>query len=588
MTVTQTRAPGSGPPGPRPDLPQRRSPARRFISTNASHYLIWIAALLLVVGPIVPIAIASLWSTPLYIGGGHLTLDNYGALLSDGDWWESVWNSVLFATLTTVGAVILGVLAAVLLTRADLPGRRILTVVLMLPVLLPGIVLILGWTLMWAPSGFASSWLKLHTGLSMPVNLYSIPGMSLVGISVAAPVVFLFCRGTLLSIDPSLEDAARIAGAGPVRALLSVSVPLLRPAVLNSTLLVFALSLEVLGLPLVLGFSRNISLISTYLYDNWVNVVPSDQGLVSAGAIFLLAAVSGLLLLRNRLAGDLARFTTTAGKPVSTRVIQIGPGRWPLAAGIALLLTVFVVVPLAGVVLSAFTTVLTPFISPWTVLTTANFSGIFGNPIYRQSLTNSLLIAGVGGALTTLAIAVLSVVAHRSQFRFRGSLQQSMLWPRMIPGLITGMAFFWTFAILDSSGTLRTSLWGLGLAFAVRSLALGYSAFYPALAGIGSALDNAARSSGATWWQAMRTVVLRLVAPAMGASFVLLFVALLNDAEPAVFLVTDQTPVLGLTMLQLAATSTGGTVAALGVVQMLITLVVLGAGRALLGVRPRA
>ena len=71
----------------------------------------------------------------------------------------------------------------------------------------------------------------------------------------------------------------------------------------------------------------------------------------------------------------------------------------------------------------------------------------------------------------------------------------------------------------------------------------------------------------------------------MGACFVLLFVSMLNDADPAVFLVTDETPVMGLTMLQLAATSTGGAVAAFGVIQMLITLVVLGAGRLLLGVR---
>jgi iron(III) transport system permease protein len=572
-----------------PELRQEQSKARRrLISTNGGHYLIWGAALVVIVGPVVPIAIASLWSTPLYAQGGQLTLQNYGSLLTDGDWWTAVLNSVLFAALNTIGSVLLGVVTAVLLTRTNLPGRRVLATVLVIPLMLPGIVLILGWTQMWTPSGFASSWLELHTFLAMPVNLYSIPGMALVAMSVCSPVVFLFCRGTLLAVDPALEDAARSSGARPLRALLSVSVPPLRPAVLNSTLLVFALSMEVLGLPLVLGFSSKISLISTYLYDNWVNVVPSNQGLVSAGAIFLLAAVSGLLLLRNKLVGDTARFTTTAGKPASSRIIQLGPLRWVLAAGLGLILTVFVIVPLGGVLLAAFTTILSPFISPWSVLTTGNFSDILNNPVYLRSLTNSLLIAGIGGVFTTIVIALLSVVAHRSEFRFRGSLQQAMLWPRMMPGLITGMAFFWTFAILDRSGTLRASLWGLGIAFGVRSLALGYSVFYPALAGIGRDLDNAARTSGATWWQAMRTVVLRLVAPAMGASFVLLFVAMLNDAEPAVFLVTDKTPVLGLTMLQLAATSTGGTVAALGVIQMVITLVVLGAGRALLGVRPRA
>lgn len=577
MTATLLR-----PYSPPPPVKRRRRP----LSTNASHYVLWALALLVIVGPIVPVAAASLWSTPLYESGGHFTWDNFDALFTDGGWWTAVGNSVLFAALNTAGSIVVGVACAVLLTRTDLPGRRTLTTLLLVPIALPGLVLIIGWAAMWTPAGFASSWLETNTFLSMPVDLYSIPGMAMVGMSVASPTVFLLCRGTLLSIDPALEDAARTLGAGPLRSLLSVSLPLMRPAITNAALLVFALSMEVLGLPLILGFSSEISLISTYLYDHWTN--DSQQGLVSAGAVFLLVAVSGLLVLRNRLVGDTARFTTTTGKPTGVRVLRLGPVRWLLSGVLALFLAVFVVVPLAGVVLAAFTSILSPFISPWSVLTLDNFSAVLDNSLYTNSIVNSLLIAGIGGALTTLVIAVLSVVAHRSRFRFRGSLQQGMLWPRMMPALVTGMAFFWSFALLDRSGAIRASLWGIGIAFAVRSLALGYSAFYPALAGIGADLDHAARTSGASWWTAMRTVVLRLVAPAMGASFVLLFVAMLGDAEPAVFLVTDETPVLGLTMLQLAATSIGGSVAALGVIQMVITLVVLGAGRALVGVRPRA
>ncbi|MGW5334614.1 ABC transporter permease [Streptomyces bauhiniae] len=571
------------PPAPTPPPPVH---ARRLLSTNASHYLLWALALLVVIGPIVPVVAASLWSTPLYESGGHFTRDNFHALFTDGNWWAAVGNSVLFAASNTAGSIAVGVAGAVFLTRTDIPGRRTLTTLLLVPIALPGLVLIIGWAAMWTPAGFASSWLRTNTFLGMPVDLYSIPGMAMVGMTVASPTVFLLCRGTLLSIDPALEDAARTLGAGPLRSLLSVSLPLLRPAITNAALLVFALSMEVLGLPLILGFSSKINLISTYLYDHWTN--DAQQGLVSAGAVFLLMSVSGLLVLRNRLVGDTARFTTTTGKPTGVRILELGPVRWLVAGVLALFLAVFVIVPLAGVVLAAFTSILSPFISPWRVLTLDNFSAVFDNSLYTTSIVNSLLIAGVGGALTTVVIAVLSVIAHRSKFRFRGSLQQGMLWPRMMPALITGMAFFWSFALLDKSGAIRASLWGTGIAFAVRSLALGYSAFYPALAGIGADLDHAARTSGASWWTAMRTVVFRLVAPAMGASFVLLFVAMLNDAEPAVFLVTDKTPVLGLTMLQLAATSIGGNVAALGVIQMVITLVVLGAGRALLGVRPRA
>ncbi|MFG2088411.1 MULTISPECIES: ABC transporter permease [unclassified Spirillospora] len=565
-----------------------RTRRRQRLGETASHYVLWALLLIVTVGSLVPVAVASLWSTPLYESGGHFTLQNYRDLLSDSSWWTAVGNSLLFASLTTAGSLVIGVFFALLFTRTNLPGRRTLAGMFVLPVLLPGIVLVLGWTLMWAPSGFAASWLEENTFLGMPLDLHSVPGMALVGVSVAAPVVFLLSRGTLLSIDPSLEDAARSSGASPVFALVSVSVPLLRPAVINSAILIFALLMEVLGLPLVLGFSKNIDTVSTYLYNNWTNEAPPRTGLVSSGAMMLLLMVTVLLILRNRVVGNVSRYHTVGGKPAGDRVVQLGPVRWALSAVVALVLVVFVLVPLAGVVLAAFTTVLTPFISPWSVLTLDNFSSILDNPLYTKSIVNSLLIAGVGGALTTAAIAMLSVVAHRSRFRFRGSLQQSMLWPRMIPGLITGMAFFWSFVMLDPSGAVRGSLWGMGLAFAVRNLALGYSAFYPALASIGESLDNAARTSGATWWQAMRTVVLRLVTPAMAASFILLFVAMMNDAEPAVFLVTENTPVLGLTMLQLAATSIGGSVAALGVIQMIITLAVLGIGRGLFGVRPRA
>ncbi|MFE6488602.1 ABC transporter permease, partial [Streptomyces sp. NPDC057757] len=244
------------------------SPRRRPLSTNASHYLVWVLALLVIVGPVVPVVAASLWSTPLYESGGHLTLDNFHALLTDDGWWTAVVNSILFAALNTVGSVLVGVSCAVFLTRTNIPGRRTLTTLLLVPIALPGLVLIIGWAAMWTPAGFASSWLRTNTFLGMPVDLYSIPGMAMVAMSVAAPTIFLLCRGTLLSIDPALEDAARTLGAGPLRSLVSVSLPLLRPAITNAALLVFALSMEVLGLPLILGFSNKINLISTYLYDH--------------------------------------------------------------------------------------------------------------------------------------------------------------------------------------------------------------------------------------------------------------------------------------------------------------------------------
>ena len=269
-------------------------------------------------------------------------------------------------------------------------------------------------------------------------------------------------------------------------------------------------------------------------------------------------------------------------------MLQLGRARWVLSGLMGLYLLVTLVAPLAGILLSAFTTILSPYVSPWSVLTTEHFHTVLDTPSYTEAIRNSLVIATVGAAVATLAIVALSAVAHRSTFRFRRTLPHIMLYPRAMPGLVVGMAFFWTYVILDPSGRLRTTLWAMGLAFIVRNVALGYSVFFPALASLGEDLDRAARSSGADWWTSMRTVVFRLLRPAMAVSFVLLFVSLLGEADPAVFLVTPTTQVMGLTMLELSIGGVAGPVAALGVIQIVITVAVLGVGRLIFGVRPHA
>lgn len=550
-----------------------------------TQYALWALGLVVVVGPLVPVLWASLWSTPLYQAGGVLTLQNFRDLLADPAWWEAVRNSVWFAALTTVGSIVLGTTLAILFVRTNLPGRSFLRGLILLPVMIPGLALILGWASMYAPSGYVTRLVETKTPFPVWWDLYSVPGMAMLATGVAAPVVYLFVSASLGSQDTALEMAAQAAGAGPLRALRTVTLPLLRPAIMNSSVIVFALSLEVLGLPLILGSSSNIDMVSTYLYDHWVNTVPSQQGLVSAGAMLLLATVTVLLVVRNRVTGDVARFVTT-GKGTAAKLIDLRWLRWPISVGVFGYVAAALVLPVAGLVLTAFTRFLTPYVAPWEVLTTDHMKAVFDNPVFTRSVRNSILIAGIGGALATLAIAALSVVAHRSSFRFRGSLQYTLVYPRAMPGLVTGMAFFWALVVLDPTNTVRASLWGVGLAFAVRSMALGYSAFYPALHALGEDLDRAARTSGADWWLAMRTIVMRLLRPAMAVSFILMFVAMLNDYDPAVFMVTPGTEVMGLTMLKLWAAGSAGPVAALALIQVTITVVVLSIGKLLWGLKP--
>lgn len=562
--------------------PRARSRLRRGRSTLV-QYAVWASTCVVVLGPLAPVVWASFWSTPLYDDGGHVTVANYRSLLTDSAWWTAVVNTVVFSVLTTAGALLIGTSLAVLLNRVSVPGARVCRLLILGPLVLPGLPLMLGWIAMYSESGYVTSWLETNTPMPIFWDLYSIPGMAIVAIGALTPLIYMVVSGAMSTLDSTLENAARVNGASPLRALVSVTVPLLRPGILNAGVIAFALSLEVVGIPLLLGTSSNIDFISTYLLDNWSNQFPPRQGLVSAGAVVLLLVMTLLLIARNRMAGDLARFTTTTGKPTAAAPVRIGRVRWVFSFAIAAYFAVTLVIPAIGLLLRAFTSVLTPYIDPWDVATTDNFTTVMENPVFRRSIVNSLLIATIGGALTTLAITTIALVAHRSQFRHRRSLQYVTLYPRAIPGIVTGMAFFWSFVVIDPNGIVRSTLWGIGIAFAVRSLALGYSAFYPALAALGEDLDRAARVSGADWFTAVRTILVRLLRPAIAVSYVLLFVAMFADYDPALFMVSPGNEVIGLTMLNLWITGVAGPVAALGVIQLLITAVVLGGARLAFG-----
>ena len=110
-----------------------------------------------------------------------------------------------------------------------------------------------------------------------------------------------------------------------------------------------------------------------------------------------------------------------------------------------------------------------------------------------------------------------------------------MIYPRAVPGLILGIGFFWTYLMFTPGALVRNNLWGEAIALCVRNLTLAYVVIYPSLARINAEFDHAARSSGAGWWTIAR-ILLPILRPALLAAFVLMFITLLSDYDPVVFL----------------------------------------------------
>jgi iron(III) transport system permease protein len=550
---------------------------RNWPTAGALQLLTWAVVVTLVLGPFLPLLYASFRDRPLYEAGGMLTADPYRQLFSDSEFWHAAWNTLQYAAMSTILAVAAGAAVAILVARTDMPGRSLFGRLTLLPLLLPSLGVVLGWIVVWGPGGYLTTLFsqRLHIG-SLAID--TIPGMSLIEAARLLPVAFMTCEASLSRADSSLEDAARSAGASPLRVLRKVTIPMLRPALLNSGTLIFTLAIASLGIPLLLGTPRNIKFLSSYLYLTWTNAANPDPGSVSAGAMLLLLVATGLLLLRNRLLGAEARYVSVAGRAGRTALLSLRRWRWPLAGAVSLYLLFSTLIPVLGLAVMSFVVVLTPLVAPWKLLTWDHWQ-MLGQGEFLRSIEHSALLALVGAIITTAVVALATLVAHRSRFPLRKTLPVVILYPRAIPGLIIGIGFFWTFLVTGALGDFfRQSIWGIMVAFCIRNIPFAYVVMYPTLARIGEELDRAGRSVGASWWRTCRSIVLPLLRPALFASFILMFVEILNDYDPALFLVKPGTEVIGTTMLSSFIQGMIGPVAALAMVQVAVTVVVLAIG----------
>jgi iron(III) transport system permease protein len=538
--------------------------------------LVWALVLVLVVGPFIPIVYSSLQSKPFYLPGGVFTFDAYRILFADPKYWAAVRNSLAFASLMTAIAVPVGTAFAILCHRTDLPLAKWFSTLLLAPIVIPPLGLILGWIVLYGDGGYITQ--AVHKLLHVPAwQLSSIPGMALLGAVVATPIAYITCRAALEGKDTALEDAARSLGAGPMTVLTHITVPMLRPAILNCAVLIFALGLEVLGIPLLLGGPSNIDMYGSYLYKAWTNGFTPDPPYVSAGALVLLLVVTALLLLRATLLGSERRFGAIAPRGGgASKPLALGAWRVPLGIATGAFIFLTSLVPLLGIVLMSFVAVLTILVPPWQLLTTENWQHVISDFTFQRSIVNSLVIASIGAALTVTLVAVATLIAHRSNFPLKATLGPALVYPRSVPGIVLGIGFFWAFLLVDlPGGLIRNSIAGELIALAVRSSTLAYIVIYPSVVRINVELERAARVAGAGWWTVVRRIWLPMLRPALIAAFVLMFVAMVSDYDPVVFLQKPGTEVMGVTMLQFWQKGVVGSVAALAVVQLGIVVVVL-------------
>jgi len=550
----------------RPSLPA-------WLSWRALTILVTAAAVL---GPLGLIVYQSLLSAPFFEENKSIGLAAYAFIFADSDFWHAALNSILIASGMTLIAVPLGGLLAFIMERTDLPAKRWLEPVILVPSFVSPMVLSFGYVVAAGPVGFYTVWAQDLFGVA-PWGIYSLAAMTVIAGLTHVPNVYIYATSALKNLGSDVEEAARSAGASPLRVALSVSLPLIMPSLLFSAVLVFFLGFELFGLPLVLGDPEGILVLSTYLYKLTNKLGTPSYHLMAAVAICIVAITFPLVLLQRRLLVGARKYATIKGKAGRMRQLPLGVWKWPAMALLVLFLLVTVVVPLSGITLRA-------FVSSWgfgmnlsEVLTLDGFREVFDEPTHTRAIWNTILIGTVGGALTVACYTAIGFATHRRNDGWSRFVDYLVLVPRAVPGLLAGLAFLWVFLFFPPLTPLRTTIASMWIAYSVVWLAYGMRLISSSLMQVSPELEEAGRSVGASRGVISRSITLPLIRPGLIGSWLLVFMIFEREYSTGVYLLAPGTEVIGAELVSLWQGGAIDIVAALS----LINIVLVGVGLAI-------
>ncbi|WP_287933801.1 ABC transporter permease subunit, partial [Arthrobacter sp.] len=357
------------------------------------------------------------------------------------------------------------------------------------------------------------------------------------------------------------------------RILFQVVVPMLRPPIVYSSILIFSMSLETLSVPLLYGTPVRIEVFSTFLYTNGLQSIQPDYGILGAASTLILAVTITTVAVQAKVLKNAQRFISVRGKATRPRPLDLGWVRWVAVVAIVIYIIFGALLPILGLVFRSFTMIFTPLQNPLETLTLSNYERVFTFPVYVQSITNSVVVAVVGAVLVSILALLAVLVARRSPFKFARSVEYLALAPQAMPGIIVGIGFFWAFALTPGGGWVQGTIMAVIIAFGLRALPTAFGSIAPAIMQIGRELDDAARTSGADWFGTFFRILRTLLRPAFVGAIILVFVTMMKEYSAALFLSSANTGVIGTTMLDLWVQGNTGSVAALATIQIAITAV---------------
>ncbi len=467
-------------------------------------------------------------------------------------WLRAAWNSTLIVLGVSALSLAVAVPAAWLIERTDLPGRKLLHRVFTLSYALPSYLLAISWVVLANPGvGWINLWARRALGVEQAVDVYRLGSVVAVEASVLFTILYFSFWSGLRQMDPSLEEAARLAGATPWRVFVRVTVPLLRGNITAGLVAVGLASLASFGVPAILGAPARQYVLTTAIYARLQEGSP--EAFREALGVALAMAVLTLALVVLAGLGKRRRFSLVGGKAARPALVELGRWRRPLAAGLWGLWSAMVCLPLAALALSSF--LAEPGVLRWDNLSLRAWRYVlFDLPDFAAAFGNSLAAATAAALVVlvvALAVALASWRGHHLRDRAAGLLgragEHAALFCYSLPGTVLALVLIIAFGRFS----LATTLGILVLAYAVKYATLGVQTVRPSALLVDPSLLEAARLAGAGFLTRLRRVWLPLLRAPLAAAALLAFMPCFSELTMSILLYGPGTETLGVVLFNL-------------------------------------
>lgn len=483
------------------------------------------------------------------------------AVLGNGGYWTALGNTIAVAIGATAVACCIGVGLAWTLVRSNVPGKRVLEQLVVLPMFIPPFIGAFAWLLLAAPRIGIFNLPFLKAGLASPLDVYTHLGMMWVMGIYLAPYVFLIVSSALRNMDPTLEEAAQVAGLDGWRTVLKITLPVMQPAILAGGILAFVISIGLFGTPVLLGLTNQIYLVTSRIFLD-LQQFPPPYGVIAILAVYLmvLAFVANALqqwALRGR------SFVTVSGKNFRPREVRLGSVRYVLAALAWTYILLTAIAPVVVIVVASLSTYAWSGIFTWSNLTylwTAND--------VRDALSNTLTITLVAATLATVIAFGVAWITSRTTLRGRRLLDYLILFPMAVPSLAfaIGVAFLWLRVPWPIYGTM----WVIVLGFLGRYTSYAARSISGSLVQIHPELEESARICGYGWSRTVSTITLPLIWPAVVSGWIMLYSIFMTELSIVLPLYTADTRTLSVLSFDTWSVGKFSVVAALSLMQLVI------------------